>query len=251
MKLISRIQEFTTIYHRYIWLLNIPFVLYFAITVYQIEKMKSEVEMIQEVLHDEADRNLEICKKNYETLSLKANQTYKKRRFYGSVKLPLQKVLNAGFYQSDDWLGEVDQLEKEVKELLNKDHKVFDISQRDLDWSEKYSAIKKYTTSKYGTQLINILNSKMYSAHCSMYLCSWLYPIIQQYGDDLLLYPAVHNACDPKYAEFWVNGIKLEDKKYRFAPAESGLHYIDIEYKYLHNGCIPEKISVTKELMVY
>ena len=243
-------KDFTTLYYRYSWMINIPFVLYFAISLFQIGKMKSEVNIIQEILIDQAKNNVVNSQKNYENISFVSNKTKKKRSFYQSIQLPFQKVQSSDFIHSEDWLGEVSSLEMQIQELFNAKKSIFDFDRIELQWGNKYPAIKSYITSMYSTQIINFLYSKINSGWCGMYLCQWFYPVIQKYGDDLLLYPSVYNVCDPKYAELWVNGVQLEKGKYLFKPRSRGIHYLDIEYKYLHHSFSPEVLSVKKELFV-
>jgi len=244
------IQEFTTYYHRYSWLINLPFVIYFAISFFQIGKMKSEVKVIKEILVDQANKNVISSQDNYERISFTANKTKKKRNLYKSIQFPLQNVQNSNFIVSEDWLGEVSNLDNQIQELLGVKNTIFKFNRNELQWGNKYPAIKNYITSLYATEIINILYSQMNTGWCGMYLCKWFYPIIQKYGDDLLLYPSVYNVCDPKYDELWVNGIKLEKNKYLFKPTHQGLYTLDIEYKYLHQSFSPEIIRVKKELLV-
>jgi len=251
MILKTGIEKFTNYYHRYIWLINIPFTFYFAISLNGIAKMKSEINIMQEVLIDQAGKNIVGSQKSYECASFIANKTHKRRSAYKAVKSPLQKVQDSGFIQSEDWLGEVENLENLFQEFLEVNETVFEFDRRELQWGNKYPAVRSYITSKYACQIINILYIKMHPGSSSCYLCSWFYPIVQKCGDDLLLYPNVIDACEPKYNEYWVNDVKLDKKIFRFKPAHRGLHSLNIEYKYLNYQGSPEVLSVRKDLLVH
>ena len=244
------IQEFTSYYHRYSWLINIPFVIYFGISFFQIGKMKCEINLIQEVLVDQAFKNVANSQKSYENISFSANRYNWKRSLYQPIQIPLQKVQSSNFVLSEDWIGELSSLENQIQELCEVSETIFKYEEYQLQWGYKYPAIRSYISSKYATDMMSILYSYMYRGGSATYLCDWLYPIIQKYGDDLLLYASAYNKCSPTYSEFWVNGVKLEKNKYLFKPTHSGIHSLDIEYKYLHQEYSPEAINVKKELMV-
>ena len=232
----SRISEIIEFYHRYAWMINLLFVVYFGVGLAEIGRMKSEIKLIEATLESIVKESKITNQKLYSESSIAAQNHKKSIEFFHSIKEPLDFVQSAAFINAEDWRGEVDKIEKLFRKLLGMSTQVFFIDKKSLNYAEMYPFLKTYISSKYATQMISILLGKIYVSNCSYGMCGYFYPTIQKFGDDYFLYPYVLNSCERKYSEIRVNGNKIENNQYSFNPTHRGIHFLNIEYIDLSNG---------------
>lgn len=233
--------------HRFAWVIQIPFIIYFGVTFFNIERMHSDIKLMESVLEKEnhiSKQNILDLYKNCEKGSQRKKHL---EELYADVKDPLDFVLSEEFINSEDWLRETKQIEEDYLELLNdfnqynspyynrSDENVFEITQREINWAERYPKLKKHIANKYGSQMVYILAGQLLP-NCDMHLCSYFSPVIQKKNGLYYLYPYQENSCWHNDPKFKVNGELLEDATYVFKPERIGEHVLDVEFRYMFDG---------------
>lgn len=248
MKRMIKLKPIVKTVHMYLWVIQIPFVFYFASTLAHIEGMNNEIEMMGEILDKEYENSRETVLALYRNSKRNALWNKKFIKLYNSAKDPMDFVLGPEFINSLDWENEIKNVKEEYVCLFKKSDRAYygwdsvkeykDALQIDpwiIQWSIKYPELRKQVANMYGKNMTIMLASYL-GTPCGMVMCPYFTPVIQERMCGSYLYPRQYNACDNGKPHFKINGHSLDNNMYQFKPIHKGVHEINVEFEYMYNG---------------
>jgi len=254
----ENIEEITDLFKRNFWLVYIPFAIYFVSSVYDINQIKNDIDKIQLIVKNDANKKFDSLVSNFKQYSFLIKNRHQRDNLYEHINASITSLRLNEFEASIGWENEIEKiiayntgLLKRSMTYFENERTLIEVDQFLFDVCSGFPELRGYFSYILAEYIVNIFKGISFGSSSSCcFNCAYFNPVLQRFGENYFVYSDLKNEYHSgRRAEIKVNGKRIWGNSYVFHPKRKGLHRLDIEYKFWGQHGL-QTLNFKKGLMV-